>query len=213
MHFIMNELDPATRYKLLVNTVTPRPIAWVSTQDGAGARNAAPYSFFNAMGGTPPLIAIGMASDGQREGVAAKDSWRVISETREFAVALVDEAHADAMNITATNAPPGVDEFDLARLTAVPATQIAAPLIAGAPVQFECRVFKLVETAPNSGIVIGEVLVTHIDDRFLGEEDGKLRIDNPAMKLIGRTFGAGWYIKNSDQMQIERKSWPVGGGE
>jgi hypothetical protein len=76
MHFIMDTLTPAERYKLLVNTITPRPIAWVVTQDAAGHRNAAPYSFFNAMGGTPPLVCVGMAADAQRPGVAEKDSLR-----------------------------------------------------------------------------------------------------------------------------------------
>ena len=209
MHYTMSELDPATRYKLLVNTITPRPIAWVLTRDGAGRRNAAPYSFFNAMGGTPPLVAIGMSSDGQREGVAAKDSLRVIRETGEFAVALVDEDHAAAMNVTATDAPPNVDELTLAGLTAAAAMRIAAPLLADAPVQFECRLWQFIETAPDAGIVLGEVLVTHIADRFLGEEHGRLRIDNPAMKLIGRTYGAGWYVRNSDRLQMDRLSWPI----
>ena len=210
MQFIMDELPAAERYKLLVNTITPRPIAWVLTQDRAGTRNAAPYSFFNTMGGTPPLVAIGMAADGQRDAAGAKDTLRIVRETGEFTVALVDEAHAAAMNLTATAAPPGVDELDLAGLASRPATRIAAPLIADAPVQFECRVWQLVETGEHSGIVLGEVLVTHIEDRFLGEENGKLRIDNPAMKLIGRTYGTGWYVRNSDRLQMDRISWPPG---
>jgi len=205
----MDTLTPAERYKLLVNTITPRPIAWVLTQDAEGRRNAAPYSFFNAMGGTPPLLAIGMTADGQREGVASKDSFRLIREAGEFVVALVDEAHAEAMNITATDAPPGVDELSLAQLDTMPATQVAAPLLADAPVQFECRVWQIVETGADQGIVLGEVLVTHIEDRFLGEEEGRLRIDNPAMKLIGRTYGAGWYVRNSAPLNIERKRWPL----
>jgi len=209
MQFAMDELEPAERYKLIVNTITPRPIAWVVTQDGEGRRNAAPYSFFNALSGIPPLVAIGMAADGQREGVAEKDSLRAIRETGEFTVALVDEAHAEAMNLTAIDAPAGTDELELAGLATAPAIKIAPPLIADAPVQFECKLWKLVETGPHSAIVIGEVVVTHIDDRFVGEEDGKLRIDNPGLKLIGRTFGAGWYVKNSDRLQMDRLRWPI----
>lgn len=206
---MMDELDPATRYKLLVNTVTPRPIAWVLTRDGEGRNNAAPYSFFNAMGGTPPLLAIGMAADGQREGIAEKDSLRVIRERGEFAVALVSEAQAEAMNVTAVDAPPGVDELALAGIEVAAAHKVDAPLVAGAPVQFECRLWKLVETGPHSAIVIGEVLVTHIEDRYLSDEDGRLRIDNPAMGLIGRTYAAGEYVRNSAPLTMERRSWPL----
>ncbi|MEO5707614.1 MAG: flavin reductase family protein [Alteraurantiacibacter sp.] len=213
MQFTMDSLTPAERYKLLVNTITPRPIAWVVTQDRDGRRNAAPYSFFNAMGGTPPLVCIGMAPDGQRPGVAVKDSLRVIRETGEFSIALVGEPQADAMNLTAVAAPPGTDELALAGLATTPATRIAAPLIAGAPVNFECRVWQLIETgtasAPGSAIVIGEVLVTHIDDRFLGDEDGRLRIDTPAMHLIGRTYAAGEYVRNAAPLHMTRLTWPL----
>ena len=207
MQFLMDKLDPATRYKLLVNTVTPRPIAWVLTRDAKGGNNAAPYSFFNAMGGTPPLLAIGMAADSQREGVAEKDSLRAIRESGEFAVALVSEGQAEAMNVTAVDAPPGEDELALAGVEALEATRIAAPLIAGAPVQFECRLWKLVETGPHSAIVIGEVLVTHIADEFLGEDEGRLRIDNPSMQLVGRTYAAGEYVRNSAPLHMDRLSW------
>ncbi len=205
----MDRLDPAARYKLLVNTITPRPIAWVVTRDAGGRVNAAPYSFFNAMGGTPPLVAIGMAPDVQRGETGDKDSLRAIRETGAFTVALVDEAHAQAMNLTAVNAPAGVDELALAGLDAAPATSIAAPLIASAPVQFECRLWRLVETGPHSAIVIGEVQVTHIEDRFLSEEGGKLRIDNPAMQLIGRSYAAGEYVRNAAPLHMDRVSWPL----
>ncbi|WP_137680724.1 flavin reductase family protein [Aurantiacibacter suaedae] len=207
MQFTMNELDPATRYKLLVNTVTPRPIAWVLSEDGEGRRNAAPYSFFNAMGGTPPLVAIGMSADGQREGMAEKDSLANIRAKGEFAVALVSEGQAEAMNVSATDAPPEVSEFDLAGLEATRASLVAAPLLVGAPVQFECRLWQFIETGPNAGIVLAEVIVTHIEDRFLGEEDGRLRIDNPAMQLIGRTYGAGEYVRNAAPLHMDRVSW------
>ncbi len=207
MQFAMNELDPATRYKLLVNTITPRPIAWVLTRDAQGRNNAAPYSFFNAMGGSPPLVAIGMAADGQREGEEEKDSLANIRASGEFAVALVGEAQAEAMNVTAADAPAGTDELALAGLEALDAAQVNAPLIAGAPVNFECRVWKLVETGPHSAIVIGEVLVAHIGDAFVGEEDGKLRIDNPAMKLVGRTYAAGEYVKTDSPLHMDRLSW------
>lgn len=207
MQYAMDTLDPATRYKLLVNTITPRPIAWVITRDEAGGCNAAPYSFFNAMCGSPPLLAIGMASDLQRSGAGQKDSLRIIRETGEFTVALVCEDQAQAMNVTAADAPPGVDELALAGLQTLPASQIAAPLIEGAPVQFECRLWKLVETGPDAAIVIGEVLVSHIGDSFIGEEDGKLRIDTPAMKLIGRTYSAGEYQRNSAPLHMDRVGW------
>ncbi|MGN6499222.1 MAG: flavin reductase family protein [Tsuneonella sp.] len=209
MQFTMADLDPATRYKLMVNTVHPRPIAWITSVDGGGRVNAAPYSFFNAMGGTPPLLAIGIGADSVRREEAQKDSWRNIAERREFVVSLVSAEQAEAMVLTAADAPAGVDELAAAGLSAAPPTVVAAPLIAGAPVSFECRLWQQVETHADGGIVIGEVLVTHIADQFVSEERGKLRIDAPAMNLVGRAHGAGWYWKGGDQTMIPRVNWPL----
>ena len=210
MFFDFADISPAERYKLMVNTITPRPIAWVVTVDGQGRRNAAPYSFFNAMMARPPIVAIGMAPDLMREGEKEKDSLRAIRETGEFTVALVCEDDAQAMNLTATEAPAGVDELDLAHITTRPAEKITPPLIATAPVNLECRLFQLVEPAKNAAIVLGEVVAMHVDDRFVYEEGGKLRIDAPAMHLIARQHGLGGYIRTQDGFEIKRKSWPLG---
>lgn len=209
MQFTMADLDPATRYKLLVNTVHPRPIAWVTSSDSQGRINAAPYSFFNAMGGTPPLLAIGIGSDTVREGEHEKDSLRNIRETGEFTVSLVAQGQARAMVDTAADAPAGTNELAAAGLGTRPASLVSPPLIAGAPVSYECKLWQFVETHPGGGIVIGEVVAMHIEDQFLGQENGKLRIDAPAMDLVGRAHGSGWYWRGSDQQKIDRVDWPL----
>jgi flavin reductase (DIM6/NTAB) family NADH-FMN oxidoreductase RutF len=209
MRYDMSALAPPERYKLMVNTITPRPIAWVVTIDAQGRRNAAPFSFFNAMVAEPPLVVLGISPDSARPGVGMKDTLRAIKETGEFTVSLVHEANLEAMNLTATNAPPGVDEIALTDLECAESTHVAPPYIASAPAAFECKLWQLIEPAPNAGIVIGEVLAMHIEDRLLGEEGGRLRIDNPAMKLVGRTYGAGWYVGNADSRQLDRKAWPL----
>lgn len=210
MQFTMAELDPATRYKLMVNTIHPRPIAWVVSTAGNGTVNAAPYSFFNAMGGTPPLVAIGIGADDVRAGEARKDSLRNIVDRGEFTVALVSEDQAVAMVRTAADAPRDASELSAAGVAHEPSALISVPRIAGAPVTFECRLWQFVETHENGGIVIGEVLATHIDDRFVSDDAGRLRIDAPAMKLVGRAHGAGWYWRGSDQVKIDRVRWPTG---
>lgn len=209
MRYDMSDLPAPERYKLLVNTITPRPIAWVVTIDAAGTRNAAPFSFFNAMVSEPPLVVLGISPDGARPGVAMKDTLRAIKETGGFTVSLVHEANLNAMNVTASEAPPEIDEVDLAGLACTESTYVKPPFIANAPAAFECRVWQLIEPSPNAGIVLGEVLAIHVEDRLIGEENGRLRIDNPAMKLVGRTFGAGWYVGNADSRQLDRKKWPI----
>lgn len=211
MQFDFADISGAERYKLMLNTVSPRPIAWVVTQDAAGHRNAAPFSFFNAMMATPPLLAIGMGPDLMRDEEKEKDSLRAIRETGEFVVAMVCEGDVEAMNTTAAEAPRGVDELALAGIATSPASKIAPPLIASAPINFECRLFQLIEPARNAAIVLGEIVALHIDDRFLSEENSRMRIDTPAMQLVARQFGFGGYIRSSDRFEVKRKTWPLEG--
>src|SRR5258708_37233560 len=108
MLFDFANIPSRERYKLVVSTVTPRPIAWVVSQDAKGVINAAPFSFFNAFGGDPPVIGIGI---GSRKPGQAKDSRAHIRQTGQFVVNLVSEKNAEQMNITAIDFDPAVDEM------------------------------------------------------------------------------------------------------
>lgn len=209
MFFAMESLSPPERYRLLVNTVTPRPIAWTVTLDAAGTPNCAPHSFFNVLGHRPPIVALGLMPDPKTMG--DKDTARNIKATGEFTIAMVSEADAQAMNLTAIDAPAEIDELALGKIATRPATLVKPPLIASAPATMECRVYQIIETAPGNTIVLGEVLALHIDDAFLSGEGAHVRIDNQAMKLIGRTHGAaaGHYVRNSDSFEIVRPTWPL----
>jgi len=207
MRFDYDALAPGIGYKLMTATITPRPIAWVSTRGLSGVINAAPYSFFNAMGHTPPTLVLGLLADPER---GFKDTARNILDTGEFVVNLVPEVLAEAMNLTCVNAPPDVSELDLAGLTAVESTHIKAPRIGESPVSFECVTFSTVETGPHQVVVIGRILAVHIADAFvLDAERG--HIDTPALGMIGRMHGSGWYARTGDTFQLDRPVWPVSG--
>ncbi|WP_374529210.1 flavin reductase family protein [Novosphingobium sp.] len=201
-------LSPADRYKVLVNTITPRPIAWTVTKGRDGSVNAAPHSFFNALGDEPPLIVLGLLAHHARGD--DKDTARLIRETGEFIVALVSEADAEAMNLTAADAPPGVDELAAAWVATRPATKISPPLIASAPVNFECKVWQIIDPSPRSTIVLGEIVAAHIADAYV-QDAAKLRFDTQAMQLIGRQHGGGNYVRNADSFEMKRVGWPLPG--
>ena len=200
MLFDFAVLSPNDCYKLLVATVTPRPIAWVVTQDPAGTLNAAPYSFFNAMSGDPPLVVFGI---GGREPGDAKDTGNNIRRTGQFVVNLVDEAAADAMNVTAIDFPHGVDEIAEAGLHVLPSVRVAPPRIAESPVALECERMMAVEVGSGRTLVVGRVLAMHVrDDTVLDRE--RCYIDTPSLRLIGRMHGAGWYARTSDLFEVRR---------
>lgn len=203
MDFDMRALDKSSRYKILGSCVTPRPIAWVTSCSGDGLVNAAPYSFFNVLGDDPPTIALGLLRHAEAR---LKDTAFNIVHTGEFVVNLVSEADGEAMNLTCVDAPAGVSEADLAGLELAPSVQIAPPRIATAPASFECRVLHAIETGAQQIAVIAEVVHAHVRDEFV-EDPARLYIDAPAMKLLARMHGAGWYSRQTDLLQMNRPNW------
>jgi flavin reductase (DIM6/NTAB) family NADH-FMN oxidoreductase RutF len=200
MLFDFAAISPREQYKLLVSTVTPRPIAWVVSQDAHGHLNAAPFSFFNAFSGDPPVVGIGI---GSHEPGRPKDTRRNIRETREFVINLVSEEAAEAMNVTAIEFEAGVNELAEARLETIPSVHVKPPRIAVSPVAMECALMQIVELGPDNGLVLGRVLAMHVHDSLV-LDPAKHYIDTPNLKLIGRMHGTGWYARTSDLFEMPR---------
>lgn len=193
-----------TVYNLLTSAVTPRPIAWVTTMSANGIVNAAPYSFFNVMGHEPPTVALGLL---RHEHRVKKDTAANILETGEFVVNLVPEALAESMNMTAGNYPPDEDEMLIAGLAPVASRNVRAPRIDGCPVAFECVSHTNIITSPGQIVVIGRVLSMHVrDDALLDSSRGYL--DAPALQLVSRMHGSGWYARSTDLFQMTRPDRP-----
>lgn len=190
------------RYKLLVSTIVPRPIAWIVSQDLNGQLNAAPFSFFNAFAGDPPVVGVGI---GSHDPGRPKDTRRNIRDTGQFVVNLVSEETAPAMNVTAIEFDPGVNELAQAGLTTVPSLYVKPPRIAQSPVSMECELLQIVELGPESGLVLGRVLAMHVREDFVIDA-ARHYIDTPKLKLIGRMHGSGWYVRTSDLFSIDRIS-------
>jgi flavin reductase (DIM6/NTAB) family NADH-FMN oxidoreductase RutF len=202
MLFDFATIPARERYKLLVSTVVPRPIAWIVSQDLNGQLNAAPFSFFNAFAGDPPVVGIGI---GSHDHARPKDTRGNIRDIKQFVVNLVSEETAAAMNITAIDFEAGINELAEAGLTAVPSVYVKPPRIAESPVSMECELMQIVELGPESGLVLGRVLAMHIREDCVVDAATHY-IDTPKLKLIGRMHGSGWYIRTSDLFSLDRIS-------
>src|SRR5271163_4885199 len=202
MLFDFGKIPPREGYKLLVSTVTPRPIAWITSLNAAGQLNAAPFSFFNVFAGNPPVVGIGISS---HEPGRPKDTRRNIRDTKEFVVNLVSEDVAEAMNVTAIEFEHGVNELTHAGLTTVPSLHVKPPRIAESPVSMECELLQIVDLGPESGLVLGRVLAMHVHEDFV-IDPARHYIDTPKLKLIGRMHGSGWYVRTSDLFSMDRIS-------
>ena len=185
--FDFGRLTARERYKLLIGTVVPRPIAWVTTVDLEGRVNAAPYSFFNCLSADPPILALGVEN---WPDMRFKDTAYNIRMTEEFTVNMVSDALVEAMNVCAVPFPPEVDELAQAGLTAVPGSAVRCPRIGEAPVALECRRYVGVAVGRSREIVLGEVLAAHIRSDLVDPQT--CYVDQDGLDAIGRMGGHGY---------------------
>jgi flavin reductase (DIM6/NTAB) family NADH-FMN oxidoreductase RutF len=199
-HFDFADLTARQRYKLLIGTVIPRPIAFITTVSKDGHRNAGPFSFFNVLTHDPAIVAIGVENydDGRM-----KDTSRNIRDTEEFTVHIVDDALAAQMEICAIKFGPGVDEMAEAGLETVPGQAVKSPRILSAPAALECRRYMTLEVGKAREIILGEVLGVHIRSDLVDPQS--LHVDQIGMDAIGR-LGGHSYARTRDQFDIKTMS-------
>lgn len=177
-------LDTETAYRLLVGCVVPRPIAWITTVDEQGRVNAAPFSSFNYVATSPPMLAVNIAL--RASSGLIKDTARNITTTREFVVNVATEHDMDAMHRSAQEYPPEISETEVLGIPLLPSHHVRAPRIASSPVQMECRLDQAVKLGRGiNTLYIGEVVAFHLSDAVY---DGK-RVDSVALRPLARLGG------------------------
>lgn len=193
-----NNLNNRDRYKLMIGSIVPRPIAWVSTMDAQGNLNLAPFSYFTAVCPDPMtlLFCPGWSSARNR----MKDTLLNIRAVPEFVINITNEETAAAMNLSATEFEHGVNEFEWAGVTPAASEAIRVPRVAEAPIAFECTLQQIVvvSEAPGGGAaVFGEVAAVHVRDDLIANG----RILPEKLRPIGRLAGATYaHIDNLFEM-------------
>lgn len=161
-----------------------------------GSPNLAPFSFFTGVAADPPMLALAV---GQRRG-QTKDTASNIESRGEFVVNTVTEELARAMVLTSGDFPPDINEFDEAGVTPVPSERVAPPRVKESPVQMECRLERIIQIGRSqTSLVIGEVLVFHIDDALWSGSD----VDPRALRPISR-LGGTLYAPITETWEIPR---------
>ena len=191
MQFDPTVIDSAAMYKLLIGSVVPRPIAWVSSVDADGVRNLAPFSYFMAITHDPPTVAFSSGPRGAEIGGGVrgkKDTLHNVEVTREFVVNVVDDALAEAMNVTSGDYAADVDEFAKAGLEVASSVKVRAPRVAAAPVSMECRLARVIPVGnlPHH-LIVGEIVHMHVRDDVFDPATG--RLDMHRLKPVGRLAG------------------------
>ena len=188
--------------------VVPRPIGWITSIDGEGRVNLAPYSFFNAVASDPPMLMF--ATNGRKAGERRdKDSLANIAETGAFVTNLVTWDLKEQMVLTSAPLPHGEAENDLAGLTLAPSRMIAPPRVAKAPINLECKLWRIVElpggaAGERNTMVLGEVVGVHIADGIIVDGLVNLALCKPVARL--------GYIQYAAAETIFDMKRPPGGG-
>ncbi|RBW68611.1 flavin reductase family protein [Bacillus taeanensis] len=200
----MLSIDPANNserenYKVLIGSIIPRPIAFVTTISKDGVLNGAPFSYFNIVSSNPPMISLAV----QRTEGKQKDTARNIIESKEFVVHIVDEQNVEKVNQTAASLPPDQSEIELAKLTPVESLKISVPGVKEAKIRMECSLEHALELggldSTGCDLIIGKVVHYHIDSAIY--ENG--RIDPKGLAAVSRLAGSN-YAKIGEIFSIER---------
>jgi len=185
MFYQVNKNDHGLACDPFKSCVVPRPIGWISTMSLDGVPNLAPYSQFQILTFDPPYVmfAANQKTDGNR-----KDSVVNAEQSGEFVYNMATYDLREAVNISAQEVPPDVDEFELAGVGKAPSKMVKPYRVKESPAQYECRYHQTLRLRGSGvigtvDVVIGEVLAVHIKDAFI-LPDGKL--DVIRMKPIGR---------------------------
>ena len=192
-------------HKLMIGSIVPRPIAFVSTKSTNGILNLAPFSYFNGVCSKPPTIMFAPARRGY-DGLT-KDTLNNIRSTKEFVVNLVSEEIVEPMVECATDYDKEIDEFKISNLTPIDSDKISSPRVKESKVSYECELNTIVEIGeaePGAGfVVIGTIVMFHIQNDVYN--DG--RIDLKALNPIGRLAGNS-YTRVFDNFKVIRKIKP-----
>ncbi|WP_277052428.1 flavin reductase family protein [Zestomonas thermotolerans] len=201
MQLDFTRIVPAEAYRWLASTVTPRPIAWVSSRAADGSCNLAPFSFFQVISDEPPTLLVNVST---RDDGSLKDTLRNVRETGELVIQLVSAEQAAAMNASAAVLPHGVSEFAHCNIPSQPGVRVNVPRVAGVAVAFECQVAEIQpypRETPNCHLVFARILLAHIADEVL--VDGGRHVDPARLDLIGRLGGSN-YCTTRDRFAMVR---------
>ncbi len=182
-------IDPAQQtskenYKLLIGSVLPRPIAWVSSVSAGGELNLAPFSFFTVASRNPPMLIFSIGEGVEARTGTVKDTLTNIRERGEFAVNIVSAPLANKMAKTGEHVAPDVDEFAYAGVTPAPSDVVSVPRVKEAPISMECELVQVIPLGDDH-LVIGKVLRFHVQDELYD----KGRINTEKLAPIGRLAG------------------------
>jgi flavin reductase (DIM6/NTAB) family NADH-FMN oxidoreductase RutF len=202
MQLEVSKMGVVAAYRMLTGLIVPRPIAWVTTISATGVVNLAPFSFFNLFGANPPIVVF---SPTLTRAAAKKDTLNNIEANGEFVIHASTESHAEQINQSSASLPPEESELTGLNLATVPSVLIRPPRLRDVPFALECKLHQVIpigQGAIGTNLIIGEVLMIHVDEAVL---DAEGQPDPRKIRSIARLGGEYW-CKTQDLFTMVRPS-------
>lgn len=199
----LENLPTSQIYHTLIQTIIPRPIAWVLSENANGTHNLAPFSYFNGVSSEPPIVSI---SVGRKEDGSQKDTWNNIENRGHFVIHIPHRDMADPVTQSATTLPQGESEIDFLKLETESVVNWPLPRLRQGRVAFLCERFAIhaIGKGPQ-GLILGRVTTVYLDEAITQSENRQLKIDANAMDPIAR-LGGNDYTTLGETISIERPS-------
>ena len=201
-----NNLSTGEIHKILLSSVTPRPIALASTVDSNGNVNLSPFSYFNVFSAAPPVLIFSPAN--RVTDNSKKDTLANVNETKEVVINLVDKNIVEPTSLSSVYYEKGVDEFIKSGLTKISSTKVSPPRVLESPISFECKVNDIISLGSGGGagnLIICEIIMIHVNNELL---DPHGDIDPLKLELVAR-MGGNYYLDIKPENLFEIKK-PVG---
>lgn len=198
----LDTVSPAQAYFQMIQTLVPRPIAWVLSEHANGSLNLAPFSYFTAVSAEPPLV---MISVGHKPDGALKDTRANIEQRDDFVIHIAHRELLEAMNASAATMAAGVSEIEALGLETVPLAGSRLPRLKAARVAYACERYEIQEIGPaKQSLIIGRIKQIYLDDDIVETTaEGRIRVDAAKLDPIAR-LGASEYALLGEVVRLQR---------
>jgi flavin reductase (DIM6/NTAB) family NADH-FMN oxidoreductase RutF len=198
----LSELKPAQVYFHMIQTLVPRPIAWVLSEIEDERYNLAPFSYFNAVCSDPPLI---MLSVGKKPDGSFKDTRVNIEQRNDFVVHIAHREMLDDLNQSSATLAADISELDQLGIETARFEGSRLPRIRACRIAYACECYQIHElgSTPQS-IIYGKVNRIYIDDDITStSENGRLKVHADRLEPVAR-LGADEYMSFGDVIRMSR---------
>ncbi len=173
------------RYQLMAQTIIPRPIAWICTQDEKGTLNITPFSYFMGLSSEPPtmIVSIGHKSDGSE-----KDTLKNLRETKKCTICMIDETHLEQMHFSSKELAASQSEAEVFAIKTQKILDDFPPIVKGVPSAFFCEFYQEIDLKGSKTIpLVVEIKAQYIDEKIIADKE-KLTLDYEPVARVGKSY-------------------------